>query len=154
MQINETKLNAAIENAKSKTTDRRWLNAIDKAVVGLKGGWIVTELKDSVLITTESGNTYHANGVCQCKAYQAHTPCKHRAAARLLALMSETEAAPAPSPADEVRTALRAAWNRKYASNRRYNLDHTMASICGRDVESAPLHYLQQLLRALPMAEV
>src|SRR5262249_48302710 len=73
-----------------------WINAIDKAVDGLLGTWIVTELVEGLLITTESGETYHANGACQCKAYQLNQPCKHRAAAQLVKRMNE-EAVPAAS---------------------------------------------------------
>src|SRR5262249_46483920 len=56
-----------------------------------------TELVEGLLITTESGETYHANGACQCKAYQVGQACKHRAAARLVAMMNEKEAVPTAS---------------------------------------------------------
>jgi hypothetical protein len=146
-------LNDAIKTAKSKVANNpAWLRSVEKAGAKLASGELfVTLLAGHALVTSEGG-TYIVTKGCTCPAHASY--CYHRSAVRLVEMMSETEAAPAPSPADEVRAALRAAWNRKYASNRRYNLDHTMASICGRDVESAPLHYLQQLLRALPMAEV
>jgi hypothetical protein len=90
MQINKAKFEQVVKGAKAKVTDRRWLNAIDKASEGiLNGAWIVTELHGGCLITTENG-TYHANGVCQCKAFVNGQPCKHRAAARLIAIYNET----------------------------------------------------------------
>src|SRR5262245_30989785 len=98
MEINKAKLERVVETAKAKAAgNKRWLAAIDKAVDGLLGNaWIVTELVEGLLITTESGETYHANGACQCKAYQVGQACKHRAAARLVAMMNE-EAAPVAS---------------------------------------------------------
>lgn len=91
MKLDQSKLAAVAETAKSKTNDRRWVTAIDRAVEGLTGGkWVVTELTYSVAITTESGQTYFANGVCQCRAYRNGQPCKHRAAARLVEIYNET----------------------------------------------------------------
>jgi hypothetical protein len=90
MVINPARFNAVVETAKAKTTDRRWINAIDKAVAGVVSGWwLVTELRDCVAITTETGQTYFANGVCQCRAYELGQPCKHRALARLIELYNE-----------------------------------------------------------------
>src|SRR5262249_1194687 len=69
--------------------NRRWLNAIDRAVEGLQSGrWYVTELFDETIITTEGG-TYHVNGHCGCKAGALGQPCKHRSAVRILALYNE-----------------------------------------------------------------
>lgn len=94
MQINKEKLQRVASEAKAKAAgQKRWIAAIDKAVDGLLGGWIVTELVDGLMITTESGETYRANGECQCKAYQLNQPCKHRSAARLVARYRELEAA-------------------------------------------------------------
>ena len=89
MKFNQDILNKVAATAKAKTDNKRWHAAIDKAVAGLTGAWIVTELAHSIAITTESGHTYFANGSCQCKAYSLGTPCKHRAAARLIELMEE-----------------------------------------------------------------
>jgi hypothetical protein len=84
----------AAEIAKSRTSDKRWLSAIDKAVAGFESGnWIVTELATSIAVTTESGKTYFANGVCQCEAYNRSTACKHRALYRLIQIANEVEAA-------------------------------------------------------------
>jgi hypothetical protein len=84
----------AAEIAKTRTNDKRWLTAIDRAVAGFES-WIVTELADHILVTTDSGETYHANGACQCKAYTdgGKSACKHRALYRLIQIANETEAA-------------------------------------------------------------
>ncbi len=90
MQIN--KIKAAAEIAKTKTSDKRWIAAIDKAVAGVESGnWIVTELANGIMVTTESGETYHANGVCSCRAYEFGQACKHRALARLIEIASTIE---------------------------------------------------------------
>src|SRR5262245_20744297 len=92
-------LKKAVEIAKSRTNDKRWLAAIDKAVAGVESGWVVTELATCIAVTTESGKTYLANGVCQCEAYRRSTACKHRALYRLIQISEET--APAVSPTGE-----------------------------------------------------
>jgi len=95
MTFNETTLKAIAAEAKTKTTEKRWHAAIDKAVAGLLGGWIVTELFDGIMVTTENG-TYHANGICQCRAFDNGQACKHRAAARLVALYRERDKSDKP----------------------------------------------------------
>src|SRR5262245_37015091 len=101
MQINKIKKAAQI--GKSRTNDKRWINAIDKAVAGVESGnWIITELVHGVAVTTENG-TYFANGACQCKAFKAGQPCKHRALARLIEISYEIkEAAPVASTRAEI----------------------------------------------------
>jgi hypothetical protein len=156
MQFNETKLAQVIESAKTRTNDARWLRAIDRAVEGIKAGWIYTEHDGYWLVTTEGG-TYKVNGVCNCPAATHRNPiCKHRAFKRLVELCNETpEAAPMADEKSEVIAALKAAWNRKYAGNRRYDLGYTVMQICGAtELERAPIYYLKQLLRALPLADV
>lgn len=92
MQIQQIK--RAAEIAKARTNDKRWIAAIDKAVAGVESGWwIITELAHGVAVTTECGNTYFANGSCQCKAFESGQPCKHRALARLVEIAHEIEAA-------------------------------------------------------------
>jgi hypothetical protein len=116
MQFNESKLTAAIETARTKANgNRTLLNAIDKAAIGLRGAWIVTELQNSIVITTESENTYFANGSCQCKAYENGMVCKHRVAYRVLAIYHELKTAPAveAKPAPKAPTITRStAYNR------------------------------------------
>jgi hypothetical protein len=90
MTINQDQLTQVAKEAKAKTSDRRWINAIDNAVAGvISGWWIISELYDSVAITTETGQTYFANGRCQCEAYRHGQPCRHRALARLIDLYHE-----------------------------------------------------------------
>jgi hypothetical protein len=93
MAINKIKKSAEV--AKAKTNDKRWINAIDKAVAGVESGWwIITELAHGVAVTTETGSTYFANGVCQCKAFEHGQPCKHRALARLVEIAATIEDEP------------------------------------------------------------
>jgi hypothetical protein len=92
MTLNQVQFSKVAETAKSKTNDKRWINAIDRAVDGLHGGqWIITELFDGIMVTTESGKTYRANGKCECEAYLNGMPCKHLALRRLLDLYHEAE---------------------------------------------------------------
>ena len=66
------------------------LNAIEKAAAGLRGGWIVTELHDGLLITSDSGETYHATGTCGCRAFENGRVCKHRVAYRIVEIYNST----------------------------------------------------------------
>lgn len=100
MQINIQKFNEVAEAAKAGTSDKRWQRAIDKAVAGVVSGWwIITELADGVMVTTETGSTYHTNGSCQCRAFELGQPCKHRALARLIEMYNAApDVDPAPTP--------------------------------------------------------
>lgn len=95
MAINIQRFNEVVAAAKRKAAgNARWINAIDKAVAGLLGGGrIVTELHDGLMITTDSGETCRANGMCGCKAFKNGQPCKHRALAKLIENYHEAEAA-------------------------------------------------------------
>lgn len=105
MAINIEKFNEVAKQAKARTNDKRWQNAIDKAVAGVVSGWwIVTELRDGIMVTTETGQTYRVNGHCSCRAAELGQPCKHLVLRRLLDLYNETEAAPVASPAQTVAT--------------------------------------------------
>jgi len=79
METNIQKFNEVAKAAKAKTNDKRWQNAIDKAVAGVTSGqWVVTELQNSIAVTTESGATYFANGRCQCRAKE-NSPARPKA---------------------------------------------------------------------------
>jgi hypothetical protein len=94
MQFTESRLNAAIETAKARAAgNRALLNAIEKAAIGLRGAWVVSELRNAMAVTTESGATYYANGTCGCAAYQSGMVCKHRVTYRVVALYHSAEAA-------------------------------------------------------------
>lgn len=83
--INTEKFNQIVEAAKAKTSDPKWLRAIEKAAAGIMSGeLIVTTLAHGALVTTANG-TYAANGHCNCEAARhGHSQCYHRAAARLM----------------------------------------------------------------------
>ncbi len=120
MEINKLKKAAAI--AKSRTNDKRWLAAIDKAIAGVEnGGWIVTELVGKLAITTESGQTYFSNGVCQCASYVqgGKAACKHRALYRLYEIARELPEVATPATSgiagratsrEEIIADIKAAW--------------------------------------------
>src|SRR5262249_47379123 len=99
MAINIQRFNEAA--AKSKTRDKRWLRAIDRAAEGiLSGELIVTTLRTGALVTSPNGS-YLANGVCGCKAFNnGHKECKHRAAARLVELYETAPVAVSPAVDD------------------------------------------------------
>lgn len=86
IEINESKLNAVVETALSKVKgDSRWTNAI------LRGEKLLTSNNpylhfdgERLLVLSDSGQVYTANGTCQCKAHKEKLPCKHRAAFGLL----------------------------------------------------------------------
>ena len=86
------KIKRAAEIAKTRTNNKRWIAAIDKAVAGVESGnWIITELAHGIAVTTESGETYFVSGACRCKAFANGQPCKHRALARLIEIAREIE---------------------------------------------------------------
>jgi hypothetical protein len=67
--------------------EKRWMNAIAKAVIAIENNPFMHfdfEEKHLVLWSQSSGETYTANGTCQCPAFYEGYPCYHRAAARLL----------------------------------------------------------------------
>jgi hypothetical protein len=148
MQINPLKLAHAVETAKSKTTDRYWLAAIDRASACLRSGWIYTEHTDHILITTDGG-TYTVNGVCNCKAAQnGDSKCKHRAAKRLIEMMETAPAAVSPRAAIIER--IKTAFAQRYSgSNLKYNWQD---AICARfrtyDTDLIALDALENFARA------
>jgi hypothetical protein len=103
MTINTEKFNSIVEAAKAKTSDPKWLRAIERAAAAiLSGEMIVTTLAHGALVTTANG-TYAANGHCNCEAARkGHTQCKHRAAARLMDIYESETAPEAVSFADDV----------------------------------------------------
>lgn len=98
---------SALERAKQNRPHKRWTAAILRASEALlSGAWLITELADSYLITTESGQTYHVNGNCDCKAGALGQACKHRAAVRLIELY---QASPVASRS-ELISSIKASW--------------------------------------------
>jgi len=86
MQINIIKLEQVVAAAKAKAANSpAWLRAIEKAHTHLIENPYISETEDGLLILSDSGKTYHANGICQCKAWEfGRRPCWHRAAAQLV----------------------------------------------------------------------
>ena len=70
---------------------KRWQVAIVKAKQQLESNPYIHPDDDGLLILSpESLNIYHANGSCQCRAWQrGKFPCWHRAAARLVQRYAE-----------------------------------------------------------------
>jgi hypothetical protein len=154
MQINETKLNQVIEIAKQKTTDARWIRAIDKAAAKLQSGELfVTLLSDDTAVVTSENGSYRVNGHCQCKAAQnGDSKCYHRAAKRLTEMM---EAAPAASaPVDErsrIIEHIERAWFVRYTSQGwAYRLSDSLLRYFGTtDANEVPVDYLRRMLVAI-----
>src|SRR5262245_48380541 len=88
MNINQIK--KAVEIARSRTNDRRWLNAISRAV-SESPAWIITEHVGYILITSNSGETYRVTGHCNCKSGMLSNPCKHLAYRRLAEIAATIE---------------------------------------------------------------
>lgn len=92
ISVNETKLAAVVESALASVGgNRRWTNAIMRAEQMLMSGNPYIHFTGaSLLMLSESGEIYEANGVCQCKAYKGGQPCRHRAAYKLVKRYMET----------------------------------------------------------------
>lgn len=85
MFLDETKLSQVVNAAMmSQQGNRRWQNAIRKAAAELVGNPYMHYTGKSLLMLSESGEIYEANGICQCAAFKAQTPCRHCAAYKLL----------------------------------------------------------------------
>lgn len=83
---------AAVDEARTKSAnDPAWLARINDA-----WDWLLAQDAYEIVnfgtphaavripSATRPGLIYTANGTCQCRAYETHTPCWHRAASRLL----------------------------------------------------------------------
>ena len=71
---------------------QRWINAIGKATAEIESNPYMTyelESHSLLMLSDTSNKVYTANGVCQCKAFENGYPCRHRAAARLVAIYIE-----------------------------------------------------------------
>lgn len=95
---------AAVDEARIKSAaDLAWLNAISAA-----WAWLLEEDTYEVVNAgtphaavrvpsrSKPGLIYTANGECQCRAYELHNPCMHRAASRLVRNALAFASAPAP----------------------------------------------------------
>ncbi len=71
---------------------KRWINAIARATAEIEINPFMTyevESHSLLMLSDTSNQIYSANGTCQCKAFEQGYPCRHRAAARLIALYIE-----------------------------------------------------------------
>lgn len=91
MNLDESKLATVVDAALATVKgNKRWTNAILRAEEMLTSGNPYIHFTGaSLLMLSESGEIYEANGVCQCKAYKGGSPCKHRAAYKLLKRYAE-----------------------------------------------------------------
>ncbi len=92
----------------------RWITAIGRALVELDTNPWITRAPEGhgLIIGSPSGTCYSSNGICQCKAYEFKNACWHRAAARLVRLHDERQAAaqqPARAPLGDRLAAARVA---------------------------------------------
>ena len=96
LNLNTNTLAAVVDAARTDAAQHpRWLKAIDRALVELlQNPWIERHADHpGLIIGSTSGKCYSANGVCGCEAYAHQRPCWHRAAARLVRLHDEHQAA-------------------------------------------------------------
>jgi hypothetical protein len=150
MEINKAKFERVVEEAKAKAAgNKRWIAAIEKAPDAIiNNKWVIIELRHCLVITTESGKTYRSNGVCQCEAFFRDQPCKHRAAARLLDLYNEAEAADEAAPSrSEIIADIEKIWRAKFPT---VNLaDELMARFRRNKLEMLSIDFLMAVRAAI-----
>lgn len=90
IEINETKLNEVVTVALGKVKgDSRWTNAILRGQKLLSSGNPYLHFDGvRLLVLSDSGAVYEANGKCGCQAFP--NPCKHRGAFGLMRRLAET----------------------------------------------------------------
>ena len=85
LNLDQYRLQTVAQEAFDKVSgNRRWETAIAKAKMQLEQNAYVHFTGHSLLMLSESGEIYEANGVCQCKAFANGQPCYHRAAYKLV----------------------------------------------------------------------
>lgn len=91
MNIDQDRMQQVIQQAFDRVAgNRRWEKAIVIAKQQLESNHYMHFDGNALLVLSESGEIYRANGVCQCKAFANSQPCWHRAAARLIKRYNET----------------------------------------------------------------
>jgi hypothetical protein len=91
LNIDQNRMQQVIQEAFEKVSgSRRWQTAIAKAKQQIEENPYIHFDSAGLLVLSESGEIYRANGTCQCKAYANGQPCWHRAAARLVQRYNET----------------------------------------------------------------
>jgi len=156
MQINTQLWNSVVAAAKKAAANSpTWLRAIAKADAQVQSNPCITELASGVLITSPSGRTYLANGVCQCEAYKHGMACWHRAAAQLIARYNEavTQAATSPAPAkpaDERQSligAIQQTWAQRFPGESL--ADNLMARFATNTLNSLNADFLHRVYAAI-----
>ena len=90
MNLNEARLNQVVTAALQNVAgNKRWTNAINKAAEMIENNPYMHWTGSALLMLSDSGEIYEANGVCQCKAFIEGQPCKHRAAYKLMKRYNE-----------------------------------------------------------------
>jgi ABC-type transporter MlaC component len=91
MNIDQDRMQQVAQEAFNRVPgNRRWEMAIARAKAQLELNPYMHFDGDALLVLSESGEIYRANGTCQCKAFANGQPCWHRAAARLVERYNET----------------------------------------------------------------
>lgn len=86
MNLNSERMSrVAAESLAKVAGDKRWTNAINKALETMHSNPYMHFDGHALLVLSESGEMYTANGECQCRAFiNGQQPCWHRAGQRLL----------------------------------------------------------------------
>ena len=92
LTLNNDILVQVVATAKASAAGTRWVNAIERAGCELASNPYIEISGDHLLIGSPSGNTYSVNGSCQCRAFEVHNPCWHRAAKQLVVRYNEAVA--------------------------------------------------------------
>jgi hypothetical protein len=91
LNIDEDRMQQVIQQAFDRVAgNRRWESAIVRAKQQLETNPYMHFDGRGLLVLSESGEIYRADGTCQCKAFTNGQPCWHRAAARLIQRYNET----------------------------------------------------------------
>jgi hypothetical protein len=92
LTFDEATLNKVIATAKQSAAGTPWESRIERAAIELTTNPYIAIAGDHLLIGSPSGNSYSVNGSCQCRAFEVHNPCWHRAAKQLVARYLEAVA--------------------------------------------------------------
>ncbi len=88
--VNASKFEQVLETALQQVSgNKRWTNAIRRAAEMIETNPYLHWTGNALLMLSDSGEIYEANGVCQCKAFIGGQPCKHRAAYKLMKRYNE-----------------------------------------------------------------
>ncbi len=89
--MNASKFEQVVATALQQVNgNKRWTNAINRAAEMIERNPYMHWTGNTLLMLSDSGEIYEANGVCQCKAFIEGQPCKHRAAYKLMKRYNET----------------------------------------------------------------